>query len=188
MDKETPISFDHLLLLWEKAFLDLVPVALSASGWTSDGKPVTSGDARIALAAVWADAVITEHAKRFAPQSNAAGPEVDKEDESHHGHTPGPWTLKREGLDGEDYIITSQETGQHVLCGGISRDYEKSGPDWMRCMSDARLIAAAPELLEALALAERFMCGFEGDPMQAEIEGSLRQMRTAIAKATGATP
>lgn len=79
MDKETPISFDHLLLLWEKAFLDLVPVALNASGWTSDGKPVTSGDARIALAAAWADLVITEHAKRFAPQSNAANEAVDKE-------------------------------------------------------------------------------------------------------------
>lgn len=185
MDKETQISFEHLLLLWEKAFLELVPVALNASGWTSDGKPVTSGNARIALAAVWADTVIAELADRFGPKATPSASDRGKEDESHYEHTPGPWILKREGQSGQDYVVTSQETGHVVVCDGISSDFEKDGPEWKRCMADARLIAAAPELLEALEIAESFMSGFEGDGTHVGIEGHLQKIRAAIARATG---
>jgi hypothetical protein len=49
----------------------------------------------------------------------------------------------------------------------------------------ARLIAAAPELLEALGSAERFVSGFEDDEVQEGIAELLAKIRAAIAKATG---
>lgn len=44
---------------------------------------------------------------------------------------------------------------------------------------------AAPDLLEALVIAERFMSGFEDDEAQPEAAQALRKMRAAISKATG---
>jgi len=51
--------------------------------------------------------------------------------------------------------------------------------------ADARLMAAAPDLLDALQRAERFMSGFEGDDMQADTDIDIAKIRAAIAKATG---
>jgi hypothetical protein len=50
--------------------------------------------------------------------------------------------------------------------------------------ANARLIASAPELVEALRLAEDFMAGFEGDEAQDGIDARLATVRAAIAKAT----
>ncbi len=51
--------------------------------------------------------------------------------------------------------------------------------------SNARLIAAAPDLLDALQRAEWFMSGFEGDDIQADTDIDIAKIRAAIAKATG---
>ena len=51
--------------------------------------------------------------------------------------------------------------------------------------ANSALIAAAPELLQALVIAEEFMCGFEGDEAQTGLEINLAIVRQAIAKARG---
>ena len=75
-------------------------------------------------------------------------------------HTPGPWAL------GAETIVISSTVG-----GGCVADcgYREEGN------ADARLIAAAPDMLEALKLAEAAM----GNMNAAAV------VRAAIAKATG---
>lgn len=81
------------------------------------------------------------------------------------GHTPGPWTVERDGpnrrwlVNGDDFAVAT--------CDGAIRRQE----------ADARLIAAAPDLLNAL----RDMLDGTGD-ITAERVG---RARAAIAKATG---
>lgn len=50
-------------------------------------------------------------------------------------------------------------------------------------LANARLIAAAPELLVALSVAEEFMSGFEGDETQEGMGAKLKQIRATITKA-----
>ncbi len=87
-----------------------------------------------------------------------------------HNHTPGPWELRQSSRDywfidheqgGESYTLTKLECGER----------------------DARLIAAAPDLLKALQellpIAARSIQGTtDGEPI-------LQTARAAIAKATG---
>jgi hypothetical protein len=49
----------------------------------------------------------------------------------------------------------------------------------------ARVIAATPNALAALKIAEDFMSGFEGDELQDGIDDKLATIRAAIAKAEG---
>ena len=77
-------------------------------------------------------------------------------------HTPGPWRVGREG--GVGFFI--------VPVGALVHDgYE-------RCAADACLIAAAPELLEALELV---LAQDDGDLTV----GARTAARAAIAKARG---
>ena len=81
-------------------------------------------------------------------------------------HTPGPWLSNQYG---------------EVWGGGeiVAEVHGDTPEDWQ---ADARLIAAAPDLLEACEIAER---AFRvGDNPDAEI-GALVIMRAAIAKAKG---
>ena len=79
-------------------------------------------------------------------------------------HTPGPWTVERDGpnrkwlINAEDFAVAT--------CDGAIRHQE----------ADARLIAAAPELLEALKWTAR--------ALDAEHPAAIKA-RAAIAKATG---
>ena len=90
-------------------------------------------------------------------------------------HTPGPWFIKRRTYDNETtyYRVTASD-GQGW---SDNRYMSVSG-----CIDehDARLIAAAPELLEAveaaMKLIERVM------PIVGDV---TRKARAAIAKATG---
>lgn len=106
------------------------------------------------------------------------------------GHTPGPWaTGKGYGLHGVEIV---GDEGRRAVCGviGVDRDlYDKAGrkiaseptPDgW----ANARLIAAAPDLLEELRETHAALC-FTPDYI-----GTLRYERNkaAIARATGAAP
>ena len=96
-------------------------------------------------------------------------------------HTPGPWFIERRTYDNETtyYCVTASDG--HGWSG--NRYMSVSG-----CIDehDARLIAAAPELLEALhgMLAldeEHHQRGHCDDDVCAEV----RKARAAIAKATG---
>jgi len=90
-------------------------------------------------------------------------------------HTPGPWeAVKRNDGYGDSYMLvqTVQEPG-----GWEIADVRADVP----ChKANARLISAAPELLEALeALIE------ETDPMQLNAGEPWCRVRAAIAKAKG---
>lgn len=125
------------------------------------------------------------------------------------GHTPGPWELWRGPRyvgGGEDICIGAGETWLANMdhrasrCPGVYDMAADAAEDWAHkncpiCtiddpeisseqLANARLIAAAPDLLEAL---ERIVGLGAGDParFQDEIEDADRQAREAIAKARG---
>ncbi len=66
------------------------------------------------------------------------------------------------GLETKDCIIAAD--GDHVVCSG--HDYDECGIIGNR--DDARLIAAAPELLDAL---KRVLTGFEVNAFQRNTDG-----------------
>lgn len=74
-------------------------------------------------------------------------------------HTPGPWAWKNEQLFGRDRVS---------VCASENTP-------------DARLIAAAPDLLEAL---QEVLAAADGGGWSA-IDPSFKKQRDAIAKATG---
>lgn len=115
-------------------------------------------------------------------------------------HTPGPWT-KAERLNGPWWHISSGHTigGEQCKSGRQAvasvHGESKSGSVAYAEMfeANARLIAAAPELLHALEVAEQFMAiASDWNIDEAEINGEMRStyewldvVRAAIAKATG---
>jgi hypothetical protein len=112
-------------------------------------------------------------------------------------HTPGPWRVEpREG-----YGFKPRVLGERAHVCEVGNAVEE---DWERWDADARLIAAAPDMLEALReCVQRFASTLEEikslliahpiDEMQDDAanqadEQALDRARTAIAKATGAQP
>ena len=110
-------------------------------------------------------------------------------------HTPGPW------VRGEATFFRPPEAGAQVIVvaakGTEGRD---PGEPFFVCVTgklsdpphhierswaDALLIAAAPDLLEALESVEFTL---EEDPDDPEWTESVRRARAAIAKAKGGTP
>lgn len=97
-------------------------------------------------------------------------------------HTEGPWTLRPVNEEIGEYEIVgprhSDETGESeyiaVVCGGLPES-----------KANARLIAAAPELLDALLAIEEAFVTDHGALNQTQIE-AIRLVDAAIAKATGA--
>jgi len=93
-------------------------------------------------------------------------------------HTPGPWTAEQRtpkaAYNSEPYwrVSTAGGSCMYVGCGDVEDE------------ADARLIAAAPDLLAAL----QALCVLEADGMQAAESAieSWERARAAIAKATGA--
>lgn len=62
------------------------------------------------------------------------------------GHTPGPWGFTYDG--GGDYSIGPADDPQVDRIAHVAETMSGHG-DWERRMADARLIAAAPDLLHA---------------------------------------
>lgn len=96
-------------------------------------------------------------------------------DMSEQKHTPGPWEVIREGRQTMHLSIQTSDEGQKVT---LARVYvwgdEKE--------ANARLIAAAPELLAALQFARSVIKSGEGWTMVCE-----EFINAAIAKATEAS-
>jgi hypothetical protein len=91
-------------------------------------------------------------------------------------HTQGPWQLDKH-VNGEVFIYP--KNGRHPICK-VNKDYE----------ANARLIAAAPELLEALTSGEDIISGLEAECDNLGVDLSeVRQWwikaESIIAKATG---
>lgn len=88
-------------------------------------------------------------------------------------HTPGPWQTSRDAVPAGHVQVTVYEeaTGQRVATA-----FERE--------ENARLIAAAPDLLAALVECEQFV-GDRGDDKDDEEDHLLGTIRAAIAKARG---
>ena len=97
-------------------------------------------------------------------------------------HTPGPWILTTEPTEVEGVNVHfSIDSHTHIsICGGQSQEHMKDAIYEDECRANARLIAAAPELLEALKELVEYMAA-------AGFDVSLDAARAAIAKATGAS-
>lgn len=84
-------------------------------------------------------------------------------------HTPGPWFVFDPEKPGATFGIDSKD-GDAVVYYGESQN------DGIRRKDDARLIAAAPDLVFQLLAAANYIDALGGDS---------KTYRTAIAKATG---
>lgn len=99
-------------------------------------------------------------------------------------HTPGPWTAT-ESRKNEWMIIAPDLDLARILHNG------RPHPDGKRGMhaamaANARLIAAAPDLVEALKLFED-LCPrvSDDDPIAPALADAVKQARDALAKAEG---
>jgi len=91
-------------------------------------------------------------------------------------HTPGPWNYTMDKDRGWDFKLTADHGKTEIVSGCGCCD-----SPWVSCEADARLIAAAPELLEALELIVSFIDAGQGTWT---IEDQ-NKARAAIAKAKG---
>ncbi|PWU30686.1 hypothetical protein DK254_00070 [Pseudomonas sp. RW407] len=99
-------------------------------------------------------------------------------------HTPGPWFV-----NGHERYTKYVEAR---IGGGLLQEVAACGPTERQEQQEAnaRLIAAAPDLLEALIDAEKKLCIAEhlldlGEDDSIAFESEILYARAAIAKATG---
>lgn len=93
-------------------------------------------------------------------------------------HTPGPWRIFAPfGLERAE-IVTDRATADETE-SIISFDGEENTE------ANARLIAAAPDLLEALEFFFNIMHDFESSRRKGYVTFALNQARAALAKAKG---
>jgi hypothetical protein len=100
-------------------------------------------------------------------------------DATKQAHTPGPWTVEAPGA--RDYFAVRTQAGQVAKTGISPRSVHRE-----RGLADAHLIAAAPELLEALVLALPYVEDAAEDPRHKafRVGDLVKQARAAIIKAT----
>lgn len=91
-------------------------------------------------------------------------------------HTQGPWKISRDGL----FIETSDGVDIAQLCG--SGDLTDYGASIALDERNARLIAAAPELLERVEWALKVCEGKLDDP---DFDGAAENIRALLAKIQG---
>ena len=92
-------------------------------------------------------------------------------------HTPGPWQVSAGAVDNPRLIVENDLA--LPICAMSLRGVHG---DTRRMEANARLIAAAPELLEALEMAEDRI---ESERRSGEFDPLLRDIRAVISKATG---
>lgn len=90
-------------------------------------------------------------------------------------HTPGPWALEANEVRAGDNLIAD------VMGGEGTRFIDDK--DNTECLANARLIAAAPELLEACEIALTFLESHSARALWPKSE-SVAALSAAIAKAT----
>jgi hypothetical protein len=106
--------------------------------------------------------------------------------------TPGPWMAKA-SVHGSDFGIVAQdpsaESGWLVLAEVFSELRRQGDRALEEAAANARLIAAAPQLLEALKEVTELLdwaCGI--DLLPPDADGPAAKARAAIAAAQGQTP
>lgn len=110
---------------------------------------------------------------------------------SESNHTPGPWEI-RTRVDGTRSITGAYHfpRGEHPLAGGILHVCDLSG-DKHHDDANARLIAAAPEMYEALTNIYGWLMSvwtpedMEGGAVNEEFKKAYLATRAALSKAEG---
>jgi len=108
-------------------------------------------------------------------------------------HTPGPWVMTARDCptDGVAVSWCIDSPLRISIANGQSQEHlgEALGMQRTECLANARLIAAAPDLLQALLNLVGTMCAADGSDIEADldaIDARVVEARAAIAKATGA--
>ena len=91
-------------------------------------------------------------------------------------HTEGPWKVRGDGSRGQWYVEAPSTRGDYWLVA------EASGRSATENQINAHLIAAAPDLLDALRACAEYMEEY-GAPV--EMGSSVQRARAAIARAEG---
>ena len=96
-------------------------------------------------------------------------------------HSPSPFTAKTDGCGGYN-IIDAEGRTIGATSGAFSKDIPAKEED-----ANAKLFAAAPDLLAACEAADKFLQDGYPDHEVSDAERTLREaLRAAIAKAGGA--
>ena len=97
-------------------------------------------------------------------------------------HTPGPWVVKRPKNPRDAIGLVSRQVGCMVRDICIVEDFRNKENE-----ANARLIAAAPELLDALERIANYSSGgvIEDGTPRADRHDMIHIARAAIAKAKG---
>ena len=96
------------------------------------------------------------------------------------GHTPGPWSIERADSNRVMHFEDDSQTHyRHVAYCGSDWDTGRTGERDKEDTANARLIAAAPDLLVALRACELRFRGIS------DTGGLLDQINAAIAKSEG---
>ena len=102
-------------------------------------------------------------------------------------HTPGPWAKHNPSNPTQTALIVRELPNHKRTVVAVIPDHLQFGnaavTDWLEMESNARLVAAAPELLDALRNLEWAASGVEY--METEYAEQLAQARAAIIKAVG---
>lgn len=98
-------------------------------------------------------------------------------------HTPGPWAI----APGDPCVIYSPDNPEDEPCLAITYDVESADRfHWLRdadqAEANARLIAAAPDLLTVAMRAEYIISQLDGDGWCVIREDILKALRAAIGK------
>lgn len=113
------------------------------------------------------------------------------------GHTKGPWVLNYDEYDGKVSVRSgnARDLADYPLYYEVVRSvggrvHGANFDDYSEVEANARLIAAAPDLLEALEDLESDIAGrfdMEDPSTNPGIKFAIEAARAAIAKATGET-
>lgn len=88
------------------------------------------------------------------------------------GYTPGPWSPYRVGGPGDYDIVARREGGGSISIATVDCNDGHDEPTWLPAEANARLIAAAPTMADAL-----------GAPQWAEIDAAIdRYVRGEISE------
>ena len=99
--------------------------------------------------------------------------------------TPGPWYLEKQDYDSSSYYIRGSDVNGKRLTWGKGAVARIPRSTLMPMEANARLIAAAPELLEALQLYRELFPNHENEAFIPQVQELEMKAKAAIAKALG---
>lgn len=105
-------------------------------------------------------------------------------------HTPGPWKLGPADNDSQLTILGPRDGCSHEVIARMPGEYRRNHAVWPKVEANARLIAAAPELLRICDIVGEWVTRDHADRMNGRMRGDLANwvlddLRAAVAKAKG---